>query len=36
VLEKGVIVEDGTHEDLLAKKGVYFDLWTHQAGGFIP
>ncbi len=36
VLEKGELVEDGTHEELLQKRGVYFDLWTHQAGGFIP
>ncbi len=35
VLEKGAIVEDGTHRQLLKKKGVYADLWAHQSGGFI-
>lgn len=36
VLDKGQIVEDGTHESLLAHGGIYADLWNHQAGGFIP
>ncbi|MFZ2126484.1 MAG: ABC transporter ATP-binding protein [Candidatus Microsaccharimonas sp.] len=35
VLDKGVIIEDGTHTDLLKKKGVYAKLWSHQSGGFI-
>ncbi len=35
VLEDGVIKEDGTHNELLAQKGRYFDLWQHQSGGFI-
>jgi len=35
VLEKGEIVEEGTHNNLLAKKGVYFNFWNHQTGGFI-
>lgn len=35
VLEKGKIVEDGTHESLLRKKGVYSNLWNHQVEGFI-
>ncbi len=35
VLEEGVIKEDGTHEELLAKKGRYFELWQHQTNGFI-
>lgn len=30
VLEKGRIVEIGTHEALLSKKGRYFSLWTMQ------
>jgi ATP-binding cassette, subfamily B, bacterial len=35
VLEKGTIVEQGTHRELLRAQGVYATLWTHQSGGFI-
>ena len=35
VLEKGKIVEDGTHKQLLRKKGFYRNLWDHQTGGFL-
>ncbi len=35
VLEKGKIVEDGTHQKLVHKKGMYARLWKHQAGGFL-
>lgn len=35
VLEKGKIVEDGTHDSLLREKGVYAKLWDHQVEGFI-
>ncbi len=35
VLDKGQIVEEGTHAELLAKNGTYADLWNHQVGGFI-
>lgn len=31
VIENGHIVEKGTHDQLLAKKGRYFDLYTYQA-----
>lgn len=31
VLDKGKIVEDGTHDELIAKKGYYYKLWQHQA-----
>jgi ATP-binding cassette, subfamily B, bacterial len=35
VLEKGQIREDGSHEKLVAKNGLYAKLWDHQAGGFL-
>lgn len=31
VVEKGKIVEQGTHEELILKKGRYEDLWSKQA-----
>ena len=36
VLDRGRIVEQGTHEDLLALGGIYASLWAHQSGGFLP
>ena len=33
VLEKGKIVEQGNHKELLAKKGVYHSLWQAQSKG---
>lgn len=35
VLDNGSIAEDGTHGELLKKKGIYASLWNHQSGGFI-
>jgi ATP-binding cassette subfamily B protein len=35
VLDDGVVVEDGTHKELIAQKGIYANLWSHQSGGFI-
>ena len=35
VLEEGMIVEDGTHADLLAQNGLYASFWRRQSGGFI-
>ena len=35
VLDGGKIVEDGSHAELLKKKGAYAKLWSHQSGGFI-
>lgn len=35
VLDNGAIIEDGTHQKLLAAKKTYAKLWNHQSGGFI-
>jgi ATP-binding cassette subfamily B protein len=35
VLDDGKIVEEGSHKDLLYKKGVYAKLWARQSGGFL-
>ena len=35
VLDEGKIVESGTHAELIALKGIYAKLWSHQTGGFI-
>ena len=35
VLDKGEIVEQGTHAELLQNNGLYAKLWAHQSGGFL-
>ena len=35
MLEKGSIVEQGTHEELLSKNGKYAQMWKVQAGAYI-
>jgi ATP-binding cassette subfamily B multidrug efflux pump len=35
VLERGQIVEQGTHAQLLAREGHYARLWQRQSGGFL-
>ena len=35
VLDKGQIVEQGTHKQLIAMTGIYAQLWNHQSGGFL-
>ena len=35
VLDRGQIVEQGSHDALLARGGIYAALWAHQSGGFL-
>ncbi|EJA3092330.1 ABC transporter ATP-binding protein [Vibrio parahaemolyticus] len=35
VLDKGNVVEQGTHQELIAHNGIYAQLWAHQTGGFL-
>jgi len=35
VMDSGDIIETGSHTDLVARGGVYADLWARQSGGFI-
>ncbi len=35
IMDKGAIVEQGSHAELLALGGVYADLWQRQSGGFL-
>ncbi|GFQ82784.1 uncharacterized ABC transporter ATP-binding protein HI_1051 [Trichonephila clavata] len=36
VFDQGKIIEDGTHQALLDKSGMYKILWDAQVGGFLP
>ena len=35
VMDKGRIIEQGSHDELLAFNGVYARLWQRQSGGFL-
>jgi ATP-binding cassette subfamily B protein len=36
VFDKGRVVEDGTHDELLREEGIYYNLWQMQSNGFLP
>ena len=35
VLDEGKIIEQGSHQELIASGGIYSQLWAHQTGGFL-
>ncbi|MFV0296467.1 MAG: ABC transporter ATP-binding protein [Hyphomicrobiaceae bacterium] len=35
IMDKGQIVEQGSHAELIQRGGIYADLWAHQSGGFL-
>ena len=35
VVDEGRMVESGTHQELLARNGIYAGLWQRQSGGFL-
>jgi ATP-binding cassette subfamily B multidrug efflux pump len=35
VMEQGRVIEDGTHDSLLAEGGKYAQFWARQSGGFL-
>ncbi|GAB4532573.1 MAG: ABC transporter ATP-binding protein [Roseibium sp.] len=35
VMDKGRIIEEGSHQELLEREGLYAQLWQHQSGGFL-
>ena len=36
IIDEGAIVEEGSHHELLARGGIYAELWARQSGGFLP
>ncbi|TRC81568.1 ABC transporter ATP-binding protein [Mesorhizobium sp. WSM4310] len=35
VMDQGRVIEEGSHEELVAKGGLYAQLWQRQSGGFL-
>jgi ATP-binding cassette subfamily B protein len=36
VFDRGAIIEDGSHQELVRNRGAYFRLWSQQIGGRLP
>lgn len=36
IFDKGQVIEDGSHKDLINMRGHYWRMWNMQAGGFLP
>ncbi len=35
IMDEGRIIEEGSHQELLKRGGLYADLWARQSGGFL-
>ena len=35
IMDEGRIIEEGSHNELLKRGGLYADLWARQSGGFL-
>ncbi|MEC9344494.1 MAG: ATP-binding cassette domain-containing protein, partial [Pseudomonadota bacterium] len=35
IMDQGRIIESGSHDELVARGGLYAELWARQSGGFI-
>jgi ATP-binding cassette subfamily B multidrug efflux pump len=35
ILDKGQVIEEGSHRELIERGGIYAELWARQSGGFI-
>jgi ATP-binding cassette subfamily B multidrug efflux pump len=35
ILDRGRIVEEGSHDELIKRRGLYAELWARQSGGFL-
>jgi ATP-binding cassette subfamily B multidrug efflux pump len=36
VMDRGRVIEQGSHDELIALGGLYAQLWQRQSGGFLP